>query len=159
METERPEGYGFSFKDYRETIEAYKTAGYAVTGFPDYLANPQAKHLILRHDCDNSISQALRIAEIDTAAGASATFFVRVHAIGYNLLSLPSLQAIRAIEHLVITLNSTSKAGSQMYSEIPWIRGLIANAACLKQPWDVHLEDLVLTNQLAWEMFVMRMNF
>ncbi len=100
METERPEGYGFSFKDYRETIEAYKTAGYAVTGFPDYLANPQAKHLILRHDCDNSISQALRIAEIDTAAGASATFFVRVHAIGYNLLSLPSLQAIRAIEAL-----------------------------------------------------------
>jgi hypothetical protein len=100
METERPEGYGFSFKDYRETLEAYKSAGYEVTGFAKYLQSPNSKHLILRHDCDNSLTQALRIARIDAEAGCTATFFVRVHAVGYNLLSLSSLQAIREIETL-----------------------------------------------------------
>jgi len=100
METERPEGYGFSFKDYRETLEAYKSAGYQVSGFAQYLQSANSKHLILRHDCDNSLTQALRIARIDAEAGCTATFFVRVHAVGYNLLSLSSLQAIREIENL-----------------------------------------------------------
>lgn len=100
METERPEGYGFSFKDYRETLEAYKSAGYVVSGFAQYLQSANSKHLILRHDCDNSLTQALRIARIDAEAGCTATFFVRVHAVGYNLLSLSSLQAIREIETL-----------------------------------------------------------
>lgn len=99
METEHPIGHGFSFKDYRETLEEYKAAGYKVTGFAPYLQSPNSKHLILRHDCDNSITQALRIAEIDAEAGCSSTFFVRVHAVGYNLLSLSSLQAIRKIEN------------------------------------------------------------
>ncbi len=56
--------------------------------------------MILRHDIDNSIEQALRVARVDAEAGCSASFFLRVHARGYNLLSLPSLEIIREMEAL-----------------------------------------------------------
>jgi hypothetical protein len=92
--------FGFYFSDYEDTLVAYMNAGYQVTGFNDYLANPAKKHLILRHDCDNSLTQALKIATIENRLGCTATYFVRVHATGYNLLSLPSLIALREIESL-----------------------------------------------------------
>lgn len=90
----------FSLDSYSSALKAYRAAGYAVTGFRDYLADPQDKHLILRHDIDNSIEQALRVARVDAESGCSSTFFLRVHARGYNLMSLPSLQIIREMEEL-----------------------------------------------------------
>jgi hypothetical protein len=91
---------GYSFRDYTKALRDFKEAGYAVTGFAEYIADPQPKHLILRHDLDNSIEQALRVARLDADAGCRSTFFVRVHARGYNLMSLPSLAALREIEQL-----------------------------------------------------------
>lgn len=96
----KPGGPGFSFADYTSALRAYIEAGYAVTGFSSYLADPQSRHLILRHDCDNSIEQALRIARLDAESGCSASFFLRVHARGYNLMSLPTLLALREMESL-----------------------------------------------------------
>lgn len=90
----------FSLRSYKETLVAYRNAGYAVTSFDSYLSNPMQKHMILRHDIDNSIEQALRVARVDAEAGCSSTFFLRVHARGYNLLSLPSLQIIAEMESL-----------------------------------------------------------
>jgi hypothetical protein len=100
MQISSEPGLGFSFADYRGALSAYRSAGYAVTGFDGFLDDPQAKHLIMRHDCDNSLEQALRIAEIDADEGCSSTFFVRVHARGYNLLSLPSMQILRRFREL-----------------------------------------------------------
>jgi hypothetical protein len=100
MQLSKPAGLGFSFADYTSTIRAYKDAGYAVTGFSGYLSDPHEKHLIMRHDCDNSITQALRVARLDAAAGCSSSFFLRVHAAGYNLTSLAGLSAIREMEDL-----------------------------------------------------------
>jgi hypothetical protein len=96
----RPEGLGFSFADYRHALRAYRAAGYAVTGFDGFLHDPQQRHLILRHDCDNSVEQAMRIARIDAEEGCTSTFFLRVHARGYNIMSLPSLQAVREMREL-----------------------------------------------------------
>lgn len=90
----------FSLESYSSALKAYREAGYAVTCFQDYLSASQPKHLILRHDIDNSIEQALRVARVDAAAGCSSTFFLRVHARGYNIMSLPSLQIIREMEEL-----------------------------------------------------------
>lgn len=95
-----PAALGFSFRDYASVLADYRGAGYAVTGFESYLADPQDLHLVLRHDLDNSIEQALRIARIDAAQGCSSSFFVRVHARGYNIMSLPSLEAIREMDDL-----------------------------------------------------------
>lgn len=91
---------GFSFGDYSAALRAFRDADYAVSGFDSYLRDPQPKHLILRHDLDNSLEQALRVAHLDADAGCTATFFVRVHARGYNLLDLPSLRALATIELL-----------------------------------------------------------
>lgn len=93
-------GLGFSFADYSATLRRFIDAGYAVTGFDGYLDDPKPKHLILRHDCDNSIEQALRVAHLDAESGCTSTFFVRVHARGYNLLSLPVLSALRDMEDM-----------------------------------------------------------
>lgn len=95
-----PAALGFSFRDYATVLAGFRDAGYAVTGFSSYLADPQANHLVLRHDLDNSIEQALRIARIDAEQGCSSSFFVRVHARGYNIMSLPSLAALREMEEL-----------------------------------------------------------
>lgn len=110
-----PEGPGFSFADYSSALREFVAAGYAVTGFDGYLDDPREKHLILRHDCDNSIAQALRVAELDADAGCSSTFFVRVHARGYNLLSLPELRALRTMEELGHQVELHLEGGLQEY--------------------------------------------
>lgn len=91
---------GFSLKSYADALRAYLDAGYAVTSFQEYLADPQPKHLILRHDIDNSIEQALRVARVDAEVGCTSSIFVRVHARGYSLMSLPSLMIMREMEEL-----------------------------------------------------------
>lgn len=100
MELTKPSGLGFTFSDYTSALRAFRADGYAVTGFSKYIAAPQPKHMVLRHDCDNSIEQALRVAELDAREGCTSSFFVRVHARGYNLMSLPVLQGLRSIEEL-----------------------------------------------------------
>lgn len=92
--------FGFSFADYSRTLRAFRDSGYAVTGFLPYLDEPQTQHLVLRHDIDNDIQQARRVARLDAEAGCSSAFFLRVHARGYNLLSLSSLEAIREMTDL-----------------------------------------------------------
>lgn len=92
--------HNFTYDSYRATLRDYKDEGYAVTGFSGYLNAPNSKHLILRHDIDNSLEQAFRVAELDSEEGCSSTFFLRVHSRNYNLLDLPSLQGIRRIEEL-----------------------------------------------------------
>ena len=92
--------FDFSLQSYADTLADYKDHGYAVTGFREYLDDPQEKHMIMRHDIDNSLEQAFRIAKVDAEAGCTSTFFLRVHARGYNLLALPSLVGIREMEDM-----------------------------------------------------------
>ena len=120
-------GLGFSFSDYRAALEAYQDAGYRISGFGGFLDDPQDKHLIMRHDCDNSLDQALRMAEIDAAQGCSATYFVRVHARGYNLLSLPSMQALRRLESLGMEVELHLEAG------IPEVLGIAVDTFADRQ--------------------------
>ena len=100
MSTLKPTLIDFSLRSYAETLRSYRQHGYAVTSFAGFFDAEQPKHLILRHDIDNSIEQALRVARVDAEAGCTSSFFLRVHARGYNLMSLPSLDAIREMEEL-----------------------------------------------------------
>ncbi len=100
MTVSDPAKFGFTLSTYAETLRAFRAEGYAVTSFRDYLRDPQAKHLVMRHDIDNSLQQAMRVARVDAEEGCTSSFYVRVHALGYNLLSLPSLLAIREMEDL-----------------------------------------------------------
>lgn len=100
MKVQSFETHDYSLRSYADTLRAYREAGYAVTSFERYLAEPRERHMILRHDIDNTIEQAARVARIDAEAGCTATFFLRVHAQGYNLLSLPSLRIVQEMEQL-----------------------------------------------------------
>lgn len=100
MPTQEAGKLGFSLRSYSDALHAYREDGYAVTSFRDYLDDAQPKHLILRHDIDNSIEQAMRVARVDAEAGCSSSIFLRVHARGYNIMDLPSLLMIREMEEL-----------------------------------------------------------
>lgn len=100
MAARKPRRVDFSLESYSDTLRAYKEDGYAVTSFQDYLADPQPKHMVLRHDIEHDIEQALRVARIDAAEGCTSTTFLRVNSRGYNLLSLPTMLAMREMEDL-----------------------------------------------------------
>lgn len=100
MNASDPEKADFSLASYSSTLRAYLADGYAVTSFQEYLAEPHPQHMVLRHDIDNDIHLALRVARVDAEAGCTSSFFLRVHARGYNLLDLPSLVCIREMEQL-----------------------------------------------------------
>lgn len=100
MESHSTKAFDYSLKSYSDTLRAYLDAEYKVTSFQEYLESPAKRHMVLRHDIDNTIEQALRVAHVDAKAGCTSTFFLRVHAQGYNLLSLPSLRIIQEMEAL-----------------------------------------------------------
>ena len=72
----------FSEAAYRELLRAFRAAGYRAAGFDRIVAaEPQ---LLLRHDVDLSLDEALKIAEIDAAEDWRATIFVLVASEFYN---------------------------------------------------------------------------
>lgn len=88
----------FSFDSYKQTLNAYQQAGYELSSFDEYLEKSSPQHVILRHDIDNSFEQAMRIAKIENEQGCTSTYFLRVHARGYNLFSLESVEFINQLE-------------------------------------------------------------
>lgn len=90
----------FSHDDYRSTLRAFRSAGYSITGFLGFLADPQPRHLILRHDIDHSLSAAVRLARVDADEGIRSTFFLRVHAQAYSLTSYDALHQVAELERL-----------------------------------------------------------
>lgn len=115
--------YDFSLKSYADTLKDYRQGGYAVTGFRGYLDSPQEKHMILRHDIDNSLEQAFRVAKVDADSGCTSTFFLRMHAQGYNMLSLPSLRYIQEMEDMGHEVELHLEGGLNQWlggSDIEW---------------------------------------
>lgn len=90
----------FSYEDYRTSLSSFRDAGYAITGFLDYLDKPQPRHLVLRHDVDLSMDAAVRLARVDADFGCTSTFFLRVHALGYSVTSYDALQQIDELRSL-----------------------------------------------------------
>lgn len=72
----------FSTAAYVALVRELLGRGYAVRGFAD--AEPNARHLILRHDIDMSLEAAVPIAEAEAALGVSSVYFVLVRSELYN---------------------------------------------------------------------------
>lgn len=72
----------FSITAYGDLVRALLGRGYDVRGFAD--AEPDARHLILRHDIDMSIEAAVPIAEAEAALGVSSAYFVLVRSEIYS---------------------------------------------------------------------------
>ena len=87
----------FSLAHYRELLEAAKAGGYRWAGFDGM---PQPGDLVLRHDVDLSLDAAVRMAEVEAAAGAWSTWFLMTRSVFYNLASPEGERAVARLREL-----------------------------------------------------------
>ena len=87
----------FSLEHYRELLDAAKQGGYRFASFDGL---PQDGDLFLRHDVDLALDAALRIAELEAAAEAPATYFLMTQSVFYNLSSPEGVRAINRLREL-----------------------------------------------------------
>jgi len=87
----------FSLRHYRDLLDAASTGGYRLAGFD---RPPQPGDLLLRHDVDLSLDAALKLAEVEAAAGAWSTWFLMTRSVFYNLDSIEGEYAIARLREL-----------------------------------------------------------
>jgi len=87
----------FDLDHYAELLDAAKTGGYRFAFFD---REPAPGDLLLRHDVDLSLEAALRLAELETEAGAQATYFLMTQSVFYNLGSPEGERALARLREL-----------------------------------------------------------
>jgi hypothetical protein len=85
----------FSLPHYGSLLDDLIRRGYRVTTFAD--ADPNAPHLILRHDIDVCIERAVRMAEMEADMAVSSHYFVLMRSGIYNTLEPSSLRGLKRI--------------------------------------------------------------
>ncbi len=85
----------FTEAGYRATIQGLLSRGYGLRSFHEL--DPTRQHLVLRHDIDQSIPAARRMADIEAGEGWSSTWFVLLRTEMYNPFSRAATQDIRAM--------------------------------------------------------------
>ena len=90
----------FTFEHLIETYEKALDLGYKIYTLKEYFTSDfiSEKVLINRVDVDIDIHKAVDVANIFNMLGIRGTFFVRLHAQGYNLLSCESKRVLEYIE-------------------------------------------------------------
>lgn len=70
----------FTLEKYAVLCQAVVSAGYTVLSVADYLANenPPEHIVILRHDVDRRLGNALRMAQLEFEIGLKATYYIRM---------------------------------------------------------------------------------
>jgi len=87
----------FDLPHYREILAAVQVGGY---DFAHFDGAPADGTVILRHDVDLSLDAAVRMAEIEHDASASATYFLMTESLFYNLDSSEGVAAIARLREL-----------------------------------------------------------
>jgi hypothetical protein len=87
----------FDLAHYGELVRAAQDGGYRFTHFVDA---PTEGTVILRHDVDLALDAALRMAEVENDAGASATYFLMTESVFYNLDSSDGVAAVARLREL-----------------------------------------------------------
>ena len=87
----------FTLEHYGELLEAARAGGYR---FAHFDGAPEEGTVLLRHDVDLSLDAALRMAELEAAAGARATYFLMTESVFYNLASEEGRHALARLREL-----------------------------------------------------------
>jgi len=89
----------FTHVRYREILRLGAECGYRWAGFGEVAAlrSSSERACLLRHDCDNDLAAAARLAEIEAEEGARSTYFVMLRSAMYNLLAPGSRALVRHI--------------------------------------------------------------
>lgn len=88
----------FSYIGYKGLIKTLQDAGYSFADYHSYEKYSQC--VILRHDIDNSVEKAVKLAEIEAKLGVKSTYFVLMTSDFYNPASKKSLEGLRKIQKL-----------------------------------------------------------
>lgn len=91
-------GLAFTYEGYKELVGTLKVAGYRFTNYQDYGQYPRC--VILRHDIDNNIGKAVKLAELEAELGVRSTYFVLMTSDFYNPASKNSLEGLQHIQQL-----------------------------------------------------------
>lgn len=92
---------GFTFSHYEFLLTEALRLGYRFSDFRSHAVVPKEQKLILmRHDIDLSVRNALRFARIEKKYGIVATYFVRVHAHLYNPFQPDFYRMLKEIKDL-----------------------------------------------------------
>ena len=88
----------FTYTAYRELITLLKNEGYRFCGYFDHEGND--KRVILRHDIDYCVEQAVKLAKVEQEMGVSSTYFVLLRTDFYNPASKRTLDMVRQIHDM-----------------------------------------------------------
>src|SRR5262245_66432769 len=92
---------GFDLAHYVELLDAAKAGDYRFAFFD---REPDARDLLLRHDVDMSLEDALAMAELEAERGVAATYFLMTQSDFYNLdtrRGAAAIERLRALGHRV----------------------------------------------------------
>lgn len=88
----------FMFDDYSAMIELLRNNSYKIINYIEY--GGYDKCVILRHDIDMDLNQALTAANLEFELGISSTYFLLLSGDLYNLFSKKSRKMVKEIEKL-----------------------------------------------------------
>jgi hypothetical protein len=117
----------FSLEHYRAILNLATQLGYRCLGCSDYLRDSSGKTLLLRHDVDISLADAVRLAEMEAELGVRSTFFVLATGRRYDLLSPHSVDNLHRLLELGAEIGLHYDTG-RSYLDPQLIAGAIAGA-------------------------------
>lgn len=90
----------FTYAAYQGLLQLLQEQGYKIVGYNEW--ESEERCAILRHDIDNDLGKALKMAELEQQMGIKSTYFVLLSSDFYNVFSKESakkLAAVRACGH------------------------------------------------------------
>lgn len=86
----------FIYKYYRSILTSAVENGYEFISFPMLKDRSQMgqRLCLLRHDCDNDLTAAVKMARIEEEMGVRSTYFLMLRSPLYNLLSVPNTKLV-----------------------------------------------------------------
>lgn len=89
----------YTLERYRAVLATALDAGYrfALFGEIDRVRTGDGPACLLRHDCDNSLVAARRMAEVEATTGIRSTWFVMLRSALYNLMAPTTARLVREI--------------------------------------------------------------
>jgi len=88
----------FTYDAYREMIALLREAGYVFRNYHD--GQKISRCVILRHDIDTCLAQAVKLAEVEAELGVCSTWFVLLRTDFYNVASRQGQAQLRRILEL-----------------------------------------------------------
>lgn len=88
----------FSYRGYEGLVKTLQDAGYSFADYHCY--EKYSRCVILRHDIDNSIEKATKLAETEAKLGVKSTYFTLITSDFYNPASKKSLEGLGEIQKL-----------------------------------------------------------